>query len=701
MSPTISPFVPSSDVRHFELASEATSPTRDELRKLDEQILKADVIRVREPKREASLENSDTKISECESLEALFSPLRGAKDLPSFPPYKRVRRDDMKVEGPLTPARSEPPPPWKPKNVSFQENLIDIIPDLPPFIEKPENAPSEDIDVFFNETIRPIAEGVDRRIEQEQLQGADTTQRVKVPVMDFSRPIPPWKTYPEKGQDSVCDYQRQFVTKLKEEHFSNHFWPISRKAERAMNWVPFPAKLAAVATQEEITENESLAGFISQPDKLDYSMLTWKLDGLRILDPTESDDESIEEGHFPDTTDFDSLMRCRKMHLKEENEDIASTREIDGKDTERPEKESIPSAQDRGQLTFGEPFSAFTAIGDFMSLRNRHSKSSKTDSPYFLSGSLQKEEDVILPETTSGIALAPKATHQAPDLLVPLPALTMPTVPRPFVISSTLLANLKVSRQIRQLYPAAELIERDFGLHSAPKPFNPKGAIGGRSDIDNSITSEADIILSPGTGLIWTTLQKIKQRSLPGQVARSSVKDRILQTAPRYENLFVLVSQGSIENEEGKMDAKSAAWIDAKDCEAIAELTGFCSCIEGVQTFFISGGETESLTWTVSLMAKYGVSDPEVKLLQEETLWEVFLRRVGMNAFAAQAVLAELKGPPELPLNEWSQLNESSEDVGLVAFVKMSQYERIKRFEHLFGGTRLLRRISSVIDKSW
>ena len=91
-------------------------------------------------------------------------------------------------------------------------------------------------------------------------------------------------------------------------------------------------------------------------------------------------------------------------------------------------------------------------------------------------------------------------------------------------------------------------------------------------------------------------------------------------------------------------------------------------------------------------------ADQGIKLLQDETLWEVFLRRAGLNAFAAQAILARLKAPDQ---NEVDTVDAQETNFGLTAFIKMSVEERYTQFETLLGGRRLLRRVSQVLDATW
>ena len=62
-----------------------------------------------------------------------------------------------------------------------------------------------------------------------------------------------------------------------------------------------------------------------------------------------------------------------------------------------------------------------------------------------------------------------------------------------------------------------------------------------------------------------------------------------------------------------------------------------------------------------------------------------------MNAFAAQAVLTELKASEGRP----------SPEFGLPAFVKMSADQRVKRFEQLLGGRKVLLQVSANLDAQW
>jgi len=70
-----------------------------------------------------------------------------------------------------------------------------------------------------------------------------------------------------------------------------------------------------------------------------------------------------------------------------------------------------------------------------------------------------------------------------------------------------------------------------------------------------------------------------------------------------------------------------------------------------------------------------------------------------MNAYAAQAVLVQLK----IPGADSSEIGstEMQNRFGVAAFVSMTVEERVERFGAVLGGERVLRRVSEAIDGGW
>lgn len=724
ISPSPEPYVPSSDTGHLYLLSDATSPTREEARDVERLILANDRILPLTKQDDLASLNSDPMLLETESLGDIYSPLKGIKDPPSSPPSFRQRPRDLKVDVPLSPPYSDRLPPWKRKSVSFSEALPELIPELPPPIAKPGNTSSDNVEAFFEETIKPVVVKAERAIEQEQLQEADTILRVPVPVMDFSLPIAPWKAKsrapnPYNEEEAL----KKTLTEMKALHFNKHGWPISGQAERELKWAPFPVALGKIETQETIPDNGFVEKFIVPPEPLDVVTLTWKPEGLRISDIlTESDEEELEEGDFLEEKDINSLIRKRKLELeaddlvispsegdlspegkKPQSKQKADVTVIESKKVASKSVKKTASRYETQEDIFNNSFSAMGALEDYMNLRRGQMTRRKITSDHHFAKMSQSTplSEPIDPHPPKSAFQVDLQVPSPPTVDLPCPAPSIASSPCWYIISDSFLSNRRLSRQVQRLYPSAEYIERDFTLHHHHEPQQrPRSKANTTNMTFGTMADEADMLLSPSTGLIWTSLQKIKQRSLPGQINRSAVRDRISRTSHRYERLVVLVNQNRNTDPSSNDISNDVQCLDDDDSSAFAEFTAFCSALpDEVQTFFIAGSEEDLAKWIVAVMVKHGMNtDEEFKLLQDETLWEIFLRRAGMNAFAAQAILGTLKARDQ---DEVYGAGIQATDFGLTAFVKMSVEERFARFETLLGGRRLLWKVSKVLDAKW
>jgi len=277
-------------------------------------------------------------------------------------------------------------------------------------------------------------------------------------------------------------------------------------------------------------------------------------------------------------------------------------------------------------------------------------------------------------------------------------SLSVPTIPSPLPKTTVILSSILFSVQrtliieLKHLYTDLSFIERDFSTLKPP------------------LCNEADIITSPSTGLILTTLQKIKQKPLPGQeTLYYGIKERLIDLSVRYEHLIVLVTESSSVSGVTRH-------LDDNDCVALSEMMGFVAVLDAdVQVLYVPGGNKELAIWTVYCIAQFrfdfavsiGRSDwkQEPRLIEDETLWEQFLRRAGLNAFAAQAVLAELREPDELCQSTGGEVSSSesasSADTYLRAFLRMPPDDRIRRFEMLLGGRKVLTRVNQALEQKW
>ena len=734
MSPSWLPYEPSSETGRLELLSEPVSPTLQELRAVDQKIFEGQSIRPSSHVTNPPSQETDPTLLDSESIGEIYSPLKRIKDPPSSPPIRKLAPKNLKVEAPLTPLQYEQPPPWERKDITYKEAIREVIPVMPSPIASPEDRWSEEFDSFFERDIAPIAIKAERSIEQEQLQEADTMFRVPVPVMDFSLPIAPWKISATRaGAKAEIENIKERLLALKTSHFSKHNWPGNGASERSLQWMPFPAALGRVETYETIVDGSMTSEYLAIPECMDSSTLTWKPDGLRLFDDLgDPDEEELEIGSFPEPQDIESLVKKRKREIQQEEQEeqqttgnvsdkFASWKVTNGKpvnhDAFRKVPKLLPSptsrateVEDNGAIAkmqekvTDKPFSALESLEHFMSLRNGGSvKSTLTAEHHFPEQKSRiPPNEISKTNTQSTIPVPDPPLTCISPLQFATPKFEAPTTPMPFVVSTSFLRDRKLARHIQRLLPSSEFIERDFTLHSTP---NRAGTtVGMRHEVHTiTMADEADIILSPSTGLILTTLQKIKQRSLPGQAAKSALRERVTRVAPRYEKLIIVLANDRSDRSGTSDPAPSvASTIDQNDCEALMEFTSFCtSILEETQVILTNGDNEQLAQWIASLMVKHCIQTPGIKLLQDETLWEVFLRRAGMNAFAAQVILSELKAPLDATPDESREMNERKVDYGLTAFVKMSLQERIARFELLLGGRRVLERVSRVLDARW
>jgi hypothetical protein len=257
------------------------------------------------------------------------------------------------------------------------------------------------------------------------------------------------------------------------------------------------------------------------------------------------------------------------------------------------------------------------------------------------------------------------------------------------VISSTFLSNRELMRELRRTLPGLAIVERDVLPTTSMKAGMKSGA-----------NYEAHMTASPGSGVITTTLQKLRQKPLPGQTAFFGIRDRISLVSSRYNRLVVLVSQGRQPSDE---DGTNTGPLDRRDVQIISDLIGFaCSLENEVEVHFVAGGEQELARWLAGVISRTALSDYYGVLLEEETLWERLLRQAGLNPFAAQYVLSKLK-PTESSANvDNSSVSGTSSTCtfGLAAFVRMTTAQRTEMFGPAVG-RKVLERVSEVMDGGW
>ncbi|TIA62533.1 hypothetical protein D6C77_02715 [Aureobasidium pullulans] len=615
-------------------------------------------------------------------------------------PLKRKRPEDFKVEVPLSPALLSSSPTKKTKIVTFSDELCTTIPDYAkPFPLGDSNSADERYDEALKKVLKAGAESAVSAIENEQLTQADSTLRVEIPTIDQSGPLPPWEMFSRNqlGFGTSIEAQQQMISMLRRETISpREVWSGVVRINRAMTrWRPFDTRLSDLP-KEEITCDD-LDDFKNEEPQDTTS--GWKLDGLRILDACEDDDEAIEFADMPiilERLGSTETMPEGKAWSEKGGPKLAAMLQprqplfpLSRVATHTPLEGLKPHKSPAyPQPLLGNTFSASNSLDRFMQIQTGKKASPKvseesrlqaTTSPIHIAKPTSKftarirdSESLQNPRSLTS-KISPSMQSMMPS--IHLPSLPDPVPPRTFVLSSTMFDRRALIKHIERLNPTAEYIERDFA-----SARSLRGVSSQTSEAD-----EADMILAPGHGILLTTLQKLIQKNLPGQVTRNVVRERIVQLARRYERLIVMVHEDRAGSQQRPLDSRESG--------EIVSLVNFCAAqSHEIQVMYIPGDEIALAIWIVASMVRFGLNDPEVQLLQDETSWELFLRKAGMDVFAAQVILIRLKVPDSVPSPS------DKRQYGLPAFVMMGEAERLRRFGGLFGGEKILRKVSMAID---
>ncbi|KAF3043972.1 hypothetical protein E8E12_002913 [Didymella heteroderae] len=745
LSPPVTPYIPSSPANQLPVIPESSDSITAEAKALEQQIMAKDSLIRRHSG------SSDSMLLDVADLDALFDAQDEQAVSPIFPDRitavlkSKRKADELRVEGPLTPPILSDSPMKKLKSVTFS-NMIQVGDSVQPWSGDNPSSDSHSATEELIKEIEPIVKEANRKVENEKLTGADTISRVDIPVLDFALPVAPWDEYSQRKEQkrrpdiTELEAQTRFLQCVKRDDLkSATVWRGVSDIDLRWGWFASPSST--------IKLNEKLHGEI-EFSKIQAELKTgniatstnevWKKDGLRVLNEEEDDGEDdIEVAEFEDRNDMEALVRKRRLELQEYEEILETQRKgrqaaaVWEKRYGSPQQQALPahsqdpprarhaSQQSRLQestvplsqlkpaekhkntpteLMFGG-FSASTALHKFMETQGKAIKSAETTAQMHTPAADPAQTISThnkAPSVKSSLLIAQKPDCKLEDpshqMSVPAPPLDLP--PSSFIVSSSLLQRRPFLKQIESLHPKAEFIYRDYNLR-------------------HSAATEADIILSPSTGVLLTTLQQIKQAPLPGQAARSLVKERMMVLQARYERLIVLVSESLRE------DSGFARPEDARDKDTLMDLEVFAEKLGGeVLVSFVRGGEHMLARGVVENMAKYGLPHGgedigDIKLFDVETTWEVFLRRAGFNPFAAQIILASLKVPTIMPLPDLARglamisptsayaPQKTVETAGLPVFLLMERQDRIKHFQAIMGGRRILDRVSALLDRRW
>lgn len=720
------PYVPSSPTAQLTLLSDPPSLTSEDLRVVETAMFKNETITSQIGNRQKEISESSTRkeIELGREDNGRFSPSHYMQQRPSPPPRQRPPTENSKVEVPLMLGLALEPK----KTVTFRTEVEEMLLDshwsetiCGSNLALLDGREAEE-DMFKEVFDLEAAESILRKIEQEQLQEVDATKRVPIPEFQPFHPRPPWEQLRAlQASPALQAAQRKSVLDYLSSHGPLDKAEISHLQQDSLKWMPFPVIHIEENFDETIGSDEDLLAHLEMvfgDNIMSSGDTTWKRDGLRVVDPDENEEDDLEEGQFlsiPHLPAEAATMNKRKVYKAEEGPKAhnppamnyhssteglkphkslqqAIDRHVEKKSKAPNDFVSASSLIQREETELSHllPSGGFAigkALDNFMELRGTK-KQKLTGSSYFskadLSAVAVNSQASTKGKTPPTIISVPATKTFSP----PIPELTMSSIPVPIIVSKTILNNQAIMKHLTHLCPSATIIERDFTTHNS--------LIWDRNSITSSpkispLATEADIIPSPATGIIITTLQKVKQKPLPGQKKMSEIRTRVDGVASRYEKLIVLISSG--ENDRGFV-------LDESDYSALAAFIAFCSSLptstEAIYTH-LSLSSQSFTGYLISIMLKEAPQSPPEELIQDETQWEVLLRRAGMNAFAAQVVLGMLKAPEGVERDSASKATM----FGITAFVEMEARERRERFGAVLGGSRVLDRIDEVFQGGW
>lgn len=319
--------------------------------------------------------------------------------------------------------------------------------------------------------------------------------------------------------------------------------------------------------------------------------------------------------------------------------------------------------------------SVLGTLDSFMQVRGRTVKRKLNNaSPYFAHPVIESRTEPPEDQNESMERAVPYIPQNSINAHVPdIPSSMSPSI---LVLSSTLLqSDLDLVRHFERMNPTPQLIFREYQRSQRPS----------LSATHTGPENEADVIVSPQAGVLLITSQETTHTYLPGHPSlsrgyTSPIQERISKISVRYEKLYILV----------RIPGDS---IDARVLSAICSLNGFCMALGStceIRPLLVAVSDTakwiSALAYRESISLPLPVDNIFPEGQEEETLWEVFLRQVGMNPFAARVALAVA-----------SEDNEVSK---LSAFVEMEPQRRRAKFGPLLG-ERVVRKIERVLETDW
>ncbi|KAF7512222.1 hypothetical protein GJ744_002384 [Endocarpon pusillum] len=676
------PYIPSSSPLHMQVISDDPDDHDEQMQKVNEDISNQMCI---------TSENAmPVAIDQVEQLLHFAEHGPAFDELPTLEIRGQTQAQPSKLLK-LEPPELEPltPPKALGERGAQSTSLASAHEDVLPELMKWEDVSCNGIDQAFKDELlaklaHEAANAIEKDLAEEKLEPADIITRVEVPKLEhFTFQAPMTKIHP-----------KALVQGMVECYLKDTRRSFDKALERKMRWAPIPSDHLDPPTDERIEPSPQLNEWICQPTfTTKMEDLLWRPDMLRIVSINEAGDEELEI----DSSLRDEPVQISHTMLKRPVAPDAA----ESINTRQPCQLSVPQAK-LVPSTFG-------SLAAFMDTRNAHKKP-RLDIASKADGTLATPTTDLEKKMVENIQVPATPTEGPPTNVATfsVPLVFKMTTPLSIIIRSGLLNSNRLLTQALETRPDPPLviIYRDL-------------------ENENSTAGSPDMIITPTSVAIFTTLQATMQRSLPGQ--RSShppIFHRIHRLSDSYDRLFVLITIPPLDT---SLDSSTT-------CSQISTLNSFCASLSRpqsdciVQPILIPNAPSQppvpsippkpaSATsfplyqWTYALIAKDSLpnaSGPRSTLLPCETVWEVFLMKAGLNPYAAQVALSMLKKPADHPQHHQKEHQQEEQREGssgallwgLRAFVQMGKEERMRMFAGRIG-RKAVERVSEVLDQSW
>ncbi|KAF3146838.1 hypothetical protein TWF569_006301 [Orbilia oligospora] len=548
-----------------------------------------------------------------------------------------------------------------PKKVKFSDIVEEFL--IPPSLDPSEGGYDDEVTPsdylthsamaqFSLEVMEPGAQFFLMQLQQEQLEDSTKSEqepkdglRVELPIVSWKRPTPPWISGGIHDDDLVGAIDKEVMVN----------WEYRKSLDIAgLCWTIGNTTVSQPGVTETI--------FPETEEEL------WKgIEDVFPVLPLDTLIEDEDESFWDDGQEQDENLECAKIQPKMDLDSLIERRRLK-RLTANHKNVAVPLLDPRSNLS------------SFLSLQNR---------------STEPHPSTIIHSSSAAPSPIPSAiscSQTDPSTVQPsIQVSSLPSDPSStFIIAASFLANRTLYKAIRSFCPNSKFIERDF------EQLSPARIFGKQDQVPEEYAIEADIIVSPLTGITLTDLQTIRRRPLPTNLSTRSgdsfpetceeIRARISELSRRYQNLVV-----GISIDFGGSGVESVE-LSTTDCAILAAFIGFCEGVGNIEVTIVPGsgksGAQELGKWVVRTMdfhsAPWKNAGLEVDITEKETMWEAFLRNSGMNSYAAQAVLTKLQ----------------ESECGLVDFVTIEKESRRVIFEQ-FVGRKSLERFEEVSDARW